>query len=436
MKADDDAYNTFRTITLMLRRSLCAIALAVFLLAACNGGGGGKSGALTITDVQKATAKEKSAAIAGTRALGKESGPVAGKYQDDPAEGTYTAPVFVPGAKPTQAEVRFVDKNVYVSRATVPVKTRQSEQLLMPDFLGMRVEGEQLWLKVPPVLASAIGTPALQGPFAFLDALVKANAALVKQGSDKVDGTSVTRYDVSAPAVFAAYGQSTVTIWVDSKDRLRRALVIGTTSIDYTVGNFGTAVDVSAPPASETATQLPPAGPPAPQPTGAFTQAATGASGGLEWTLSKGPGTRNSTCWKLETTPPVDLLDKGPVCLLPKDPKVVGRGLAVQFPFQSGATGAHDIVVGIAPPSERVRDVRFDFTNTATAPPTYLDKNNGIVVWAGNSRPFLGAGTITLADGATLGCGPGDVVGIDQLLGKSEQQLLDYRKYPWGCIEN
>src|SRR5262245_12200464 len=118
----------------MLRRSLCALAIATMLLAACSSGGGGKaSGNLTLADVQHATAEEKTVAIAGTRTLGKESGAIAGTYRADPPAGRYTAPVFVPGASTQQAEVRFVDSAVYVSRASVPVTARQSAQLLMSD---------------------------------------------------------------------------------------------------------------------------------------------------------------------------------------------------------------------------------------------------------------------------------------------------------------
>src|SRR4051794_21506994 len=105
----------------MLRRSVCALAIATTLLAACSSGDGGTKSNLTLADVQKATAKENTAATAGPRGVGKESGPAAGKSQAAPPAGQYTAPVFAPGAKTQQAEVRIVDKDVYVSRAVVPL---------------------------------------------------------------------------------------------------------------------------------------------------------------------------------------------------------------------------------------------------------------------------------------------------------------------------
>lgn len=413
---------------------MLGVAVVTILAGACaRGERGSSAGASSVAEIHQVTTAERSAAIAGVRKLGEASGVVAGRFAANGRAGVVTAPVFPQRSSSQTVELRMVDGALYVARLAVPAAERDATDLAALDFYALRERSDRPWLKVArPVLIPTVGTPLLLGPFALLDALLKAEATL---SPGVVDGDDRTRHVVNAPRLTTPYRISTLEIWVDGSHRLRRVRgVAGNAELDYAVGDFGIAVQVALPPADETTDVLPRVGPSPPEVVGAFTTLASGRSAGLAWQLAQAPGTSGATCWKLETVPAVDLLRPDPVCVAAAGSAAGGRGFAVRFPFQSGATGALDIVVGVVP--EPVRAAQLAFVDGSTAAPTYLDQKHGIVLWAGRSRPFLGAGTITLADGATLSCGPGDVIAIGQLAGKSEQELLEYRGYPWSCVED
>ena len=419
----------------MLRRSSFAFLAVALVATACSGGGSNKtskSNAPTITDVQKATSATGTATTAGTRVQRKQSGAVAGAYGASPSRGRVTYPVFPPSGDTVKATAYFVGDDTYVSRAPVAADVVQSPNLDSIDFYGLRESSAQTWLKVPPTITPLVVTPPLLGPYRLLDMLVKANATLEEVGPETVHNEKLTHARVHADVALAPYRVTTLDIWVDSQDRLRRDRADGVQGlVDYTVGQFGENLDVTPPPAAETTSQLPVAGPPAPQPVGAFAAVASGNKDGLAFTVSRAPSTLGGTCWRIETTPKVDILDTTQRCYPARDPKE-DRALAVEFPFQSGATGANDIVVGVVP--EQVKDATFAFSDGSTAKPVVLDNGQGVIVWAGKSRPFAGALTMTMADGAVFGCGPGDVTKPEQITGLTERQLLDDRKFFWSCL--
>jgi hypothetical protein len=169
----------------------------------------------------------------------------------------------------------------------------------------------------------------------------------------------------------------------------------------------------------------------APTPAGDFAVLAGGNASGLRWTLSRAPASDDGTCWRIETDPPVDLLLGSTECRPRPDP-AQPRDFGTEFPFGTGATGEYDIVVGVVPGG--VAGAEFAFVDGTTEPARFLDREQGIVVWAGTSRPFLAAVTLTTSDGERLGCGPGDVMRASQLVGKTDQELLDARRYVWTCM--
>jgi hypothetical protein len=168
------------------------------------------------------------------------------------------------------------------------------------------------------------------------------------------------------------------------------------------------------------------------EPPAGFEVVASGRSGGLGWTLSSKPGDDGATCWHLDTEPEVEQLQSDTECLRKYDPKLP-RAFATEFPFGTAATGNHDIVVAIVP--GRVRKAAFGFANGDRSEPTYLDEDAGVVLWAGESRPYLAGVAITLADGTRLGCGPGDTTSASQLEGRTEAELLDIRQFVWTCLD-
>jgi hypothetical protein len=172
------------------------------------------------------------------------------------------------------------------------------------------------------------------------------------------------------------------------------------------------------------------------QPSGAYTKVANGTNEGLSWRLSKAPNKNGDTCWKLETGPSVDLIQSAVMCDgAPKSG--VGADFNTDFPFETGATTPHDIAVGLV--HQAIQNAQFQFIdpttkNITTAKPTFIDKQNGTVVWAGKSKPYLAAATITLADGSKIDCGPGDIQSAQQLSDKTEAQILQKRQFVWTCI--
>jgi hypothetical protein len=167
-----------------------------------------------------------------------------------------------------------------------------------------------------------------------------------------------------------------------------------------------------------------------PKPAGTFAELVHDTNDGLSWKLSQAPGTDGATCWKLETGPSVDLTLSQIECRKAADPKATDDFNA-EWPFETGAKTDHDIFVAFV--RKPINDAQFQYVGDKTAKPVYIDKDKGIIVWAGKSRPFMAAAQITMPDGSKLDCGPGDIQSSTQLDGKTDQQILKARQFVWTC---
>ena len=167
------------------------------------------------------------------------------------------------------------------------------------------------------------------------------------------------------------------------------------------------------------------------KPAGAFTEIAHDTNDGLSWKLSKAPGTNGGTCWKVETGPSVDLIQTDVECRAALAAGVPDD-IATEWPFETGAKTDHDIFVAFA--RKPIKDAQFQYVDGKTAKPTYLDKKNGVVAWAGKSKPTMAAAQITMADDSKIDCGPGDVQSSSQLADKSEKEISEARQFVWTCI--
>ncbi|HEV8205991.1 MAG TPA: hypothetical protein VGR04_04770, partial [Acidimicrobiia bacterium] len=140
-----------------------------------------------------------------------------------------------------------------------------------PDLAGKK------WLKLDPQVFGGGGEIGQSDPNGSLDALKGAKGDVKRVGSEKVRGTSTTRYRVdidaeqavnSAPDEqrdevrnsIAALGSRTIPadVWVDGKGRLRKVRLRVAASASKTKGSvafeffdLGARVNVEAPPASE-----------------------------------------------------------------------------------------------------------------------------------------------------------------------------------------
>jgi hypothetical protein len=113
------------------------------------------------------------------------------------------------------------------------------------------------------------------------------------------------------------------------------------------------------------------------QPTGAFRKLAERTNGGLHWKLSQAPGNNGHTCWRLETGPPVVLIQSALECRAPADPNA-GTDFNTEFPFETDTTTGYDIVVGFV--RRPVKNAQFQYVGGKTADPVFVDKKQGVVV--------------------------------------------------------
>jgi hypothetical protein len=164
-------------------------------------------------------------------------------------------------------------------------------------------------------------------------------------------------------------------------------------------------------------------------PAGAFTTIASQTSAGLRWKLERARATEGGVCFRLTTTPALDLVQGDRQCYFAPDGSQPGF-FVTEFPFTTGATNAYDIVIGST--FGRINNATFQFVDGSTATPAFLDKTNGVIVWAGATKPFVGSVKIDL-ESEIYGCGPGDIVNARQLAGRSEKDILDARRHPWTC---
>jgi hypothetical protein len=265
---------------------LLAVPVLAFVAAGCGSGG-----ALALDPVASAATKTQQAGTyafdftASVHVLGKPlsfsgSGRVDGPNGalDMQMDFGSLLPASLTQGAPATAEVRLVDKVAYVN---------------LP-FLASKLPSGKSWLKLDLAsLASSAGLGSVDqaDPQQYLQQLLASNNTQ-KVGTDTIDGEQMTHYRTTidpasrlgeVPAKLRAEARKALRelgtkgipadVWVDAQGLLRRetvslafgrALHGATMSMTMNLRDFGTAVDVTAPPADETfdATSLVPSAKP------------------------------------------------------------------------------------------------------------------------------------------------------------------------------
>ena len=147
----------------------------------------------------------------------------------------------------------------------------------LPGFKGLLKPGKS-WIEIPVQgsLSESDGLGATGNPASFLLALTRKGLKVTSIGTSRVDGVSVTGYEVKFPENLATLGPGvgslpsaaqqilrgiTMHVWIDGSGLLRRMTMslsspaassgIGTIKLTMDLSDYGTPVKVTAPPSSE-----------------------------------------------------------------------------------------------------------------------------------------------------------------------------------------
>src|ERR1700741_3779398 len=123
---------------------------------------------------------------------------------------------------------------------------------------------------------------------------------------------------------------------------LGAALVLGACSGDDDDSGGGTPILQTVPGASVPESTTP-NGEPARE--GDYVEVASDESGGVAWTLSQAPASGEGVCWKLDVEPELDLVIEAEHCSSPVPSDQVPLAMLVDFPYATGITTDHDLVI-------------------------------------------------------------------------------------------
>jgi hypothetical protein len=252
-----------------------------------------------------------------------------------------------------------------------------------------------------------------------MNSFVSATAGLLKRREQRGQGRSSP--DARTKGVRAMMlGVRGVSLWL-----------AGCLAVTVALGGCGSSSEKSIPFSTPTTGAPPFSALGSAKPAGAFSEVAHDTNDGLSWKLSQAPGTGGATCWKLETGPSVDLIQSQVECRYPTNPRATDD-FNTEWPFETGAKTGHDIFVGFV--RKPIKGAEFQFVDNSTAKPVYINNDNGTVVWAGKSRPFMAAAQIMMADNSKIDCGPGDIQASAQLADKTDVEIVKARQFVWTCI--
>jgi hypothetical protein len=267
-----------------MRRLLVLMAAVAVTLSAC-GGGSGSSSAPVATGVRAAkliaASADKAAAAKTARISGAVTVEAGGKRTTLPIEGALDfgtgafefgydlSQLGLPGAGSSKIQARMVDGVMYLSFGDLAGKAGEQLGALLGGKGWVKLDLGSLGLGS----ASASGGLSDANPGGTLDAL-RGAGAVERVGTDTVRGVSTTHYhatvdpqqalDKAPPALRDKVKQGLdqlggpipVDVWIDGDGQARKITTdidakdtLVSTSIEYF--DFGTKVDVTAPPADD-----------------------------------------------------------------------------------------------------------------------------------------------------------------------------------------
>jgi hypothetical protein len=377
-----------------------------------------------LEQIKQATFAAGSAAYEGAVVFADGStGPVAGTSQAEPPAGQVTYPLST-ATGPQELEVIWTDGTIYVDRVVTAERGEVS--------LTQRVAESKPWVR-SPYQGLTITVFQAYDPFRLLEWLTARNSVATPDGSEEVGSDELDRYvvDLSGEPITPA-GAQRIELLADADQRLHTVRLTGADRVEYSISEFGVAVDPTPPPAD----QIDVAGnDPAIQPTGPYEPVASGTSiDGVAWQLLQAPAPDGYTCWRLDAPGPLDPVaatqPDGASCIPPYDPEAT-IDQQVQIVVDSGGAAAFDAVVAVVPPGTTGAELLFD---DASREQLTVDPQ-GFVVYVGPRDPFPTVLTVTGPGGIEAVCGPGSVSSLEDLGDLPADEVLRLASLPWLCLE-
>jgi hypothetical protein len=156
---------------------------------------------------------------------------------------------------------------------------------------------------------------------------------------------------------------------------------------------------------------------------------------GIDWTLERSPGSLDTTCWRLTTTPPATpnaLVDEeGARCFRPPDEIETTPTEWFEVPFIADE-GAVEAMAWVFPPETATR-ASVTLAGGRPVRATLLE-DAGAVVYVGRTRNVAALVTLRV-DGEAIDCGPGSIFTIGDAATRTRDEVRAERvEWPWACI--
>jgi hypothetical protein len=402
---------------------LIALTLSALGAACSSSSGNGSLGKDPLGTAIAATEKAGSGRIKGTtqRAKVATTGTVDGTWSGDLKGEGATKVVFISQkARRVPTELRWTDGVLYINRAVVPVEAAESVAIFT------RVAKFKPWRKLTLQGGVVNVVAAAFSPLAVLQRLQSVKQAPTVHRGEQVGSVKATRLTSSAPLLIGIWPAATVDVWVDGSNRVVRVRIANPDGgMQYDVTDYGTKVDVTAPPATEItgASELTKI-----QAIEAFRTAASGRNTGVTWALQRARGTQDTTCWRWQATPSLGQQLKQPAegrCLRPIDADA-GPDDQVQFLVYGNGFGTYDALAVQLPSGVKKLVLGFAGGKTQTIPVT------NPLVWVGPSSPLPAYLGVTMNDGTAVDCGAGAVTTKDDLTNTEFTQAA--ATAAWACL--
>ncbi|HEY5014712.1 MAG TPA: hypothetical protein VIK61_18655 [Acidimicrobiia bacterium] len=302
-------------------RIACLIVAAGVTAASCssgNGNGGSASGdhGFTIAAVARSMADSRTARVrftSSSSSSGTGSLVTTGIFDFSRHTGVVAMKLGSAAASVMQT-ARYVGGSVYV--AINPM----NRELVPPSLASGRH-----WILYDALIARAATALPGSNPFTALDDLRRAGARITDLGDASIDGQPVHRYRArwsrtepvppgvpgAAASARTATLHTTADVYIDARTRLVRLDSATTRNNEpaiqrarYDFSDYGVAVDVSAPAASDTVAYST-ATAPTPRLMGPWHLVATGTAPTFTWRLFRAPADVDRVCWSFESSPPL-----------------------------------------------------------------------------------------------------------------------------------
>jgi hypothetical protein len=408
------------------RGAVLTTILLLVCAAGCSGGSGDKEATDNLATLLAATTSAGSGRVNGSidGVEGAEEGRLEGEWKGDlKGEGSVTAEFESRHGVAVPVEMVWTNSVLYFERSVADVPRSEAIALFTRDAQFPP------WRTIGISGGVSIAIPAAFSPVALLDWLRTIHVTLTEQGDEEVGSITATRYTSDKPAATVGlWTNATVDVWADHDDRVIRIRIASPTGgATYDVTDFGSPVDVEAPPTTQisTVSELPAIEPSAP-----FEVVISGTDAGVTWALERAPGTEETTCWRFTATPALAQQNEaGYRCLqgLRTDAEPDEQ---VEFLAYGNGQGSYDALAVTLP--DGVNELGLGFVGSTSTIDVPVPTEETPLVWVGPPSPLKAYLGVTLADGSKLDCGAGGVTTADDLINPQLTDMLYLSA--WACL--